>query len=322
MNNEWECAIVGGGAAGLSAALVLGRARRRTLVIDAGEQSNRAAHGIGGLLGHDGRPPADLYAEARRELAEYPSVQVIDGQVTGAKAHGGSAFRLDLADGSEHHARRILLAGGMRYESPDIPGLADHWGRSVFHCPFCHGWEARDQALAVLADGDRAVHMALMLRGWSDDVVVVVTNGPSGLDDDQYRALADAGVQVDERKIVEFASRDGALASVVFADGDELKREGALVASALRQRTDLAAQLGVRLAPPGPVVVDAVMVDQINRTSVPGVFAAGDVCAQMPQVASAIAAGSAAAAAIVQSLLHDQFGLPVMPWPNFDQQEN
>jgi thioredoxin reductase len=321
MNNEWECAIVGGGAAGLSAALVLGRARRRTLVIDAGEQSNRAAHGIGGLLGHDGRPPADLYVDGRRELAQYPSVQVVDGRVTGAKTHGGSMFRLELADGSVHHAQRILLAGGMQYESPDIPGLADQWGRSVFHCPFCHGWEARDQALAVLADGDRAVHMALMLRGWSDDVVVV-TNGPSGLDDDQYRALAAAGVQVDERKIVEFASRDGALASVVFADGDELKREGVLVASALRQRTDLAAQLGVRLAPPGPVVVDAVMVDQINRTSVPGVFAAGDVCAQMPQVASAIAAGSAAAAAIVQSLLHDQFGLPVMPWPNFDQQEN
>lgn len=320
MNNEWECAVVGGGAAGLSAALVLGRARRRTLVIDAGEQSNRAAHGIGGLLGQDGRPPADLYADGRRELAQYPSVQVVDGLVAGATAHDGPTFRLELADGSVHHAQRILLAGGMHYEAPDIPGLTEHWGRSVFHCPFCHGWEARDQALAVLADGDRAVHMALMLRGWTDDVVVV-TNGPSGLDDDQYRALADAGVQVDERKIVEFASRDGALASIVFADGDELKREGALVASALRQRTDLVAQLGVRTAPPGPVVVDALVVDQFGRTSVPGVFAAGDVCAQMPQVASAIAAGSAVAAGIVQSLLHDQFGLPVMPWPHFDPQE-
>lgn len=321
MNNEWECAVVGGGAAGLSAALVLGRARRRTLVIDAGEQSNRAAHGIGGLLGQDGRPPADLYADGRRELAQYPSVQVVDGLVTGATAHDGPTFRLELADGSVHHAQRILLAGGMHYEAPDIPGLTEHWGRSVFHCPFCHGWEARDQALAVLADGDRAVHMALMLRGWTDDVVVV-TNGPSGLDDDQYRALADAGVQVDERKIVEFASCGGALASIVFADGDELKREGALVASALRQRTDLSSQLGVRTAPPGPVVVDALVVDQFGRTSVPGVFAAGDVCAQMPQVASAIAAGSAAAAGIVQSLLHDQFGLPVMPWPVDPQEES
>lgn len=321
MNNEWECAIVGGGAAGLSAALVLGRARRRTLVIDAGEQSNLAAHGIGGLLGQDGRPPADLYADGRRELAKYPSVQVVDGQVTSATAQDGPAFRLELADGSVHHAQRILLAGGMQYEAPDIPGLDEHWGGSVFHCPFCHGWEARDQALAVLADGDRAVHMALMLRGWTDDIVVV-TNGPSGLDDDQNRALADAGVLVDERKIVEFASRDGALTAVMFADGDELKREGVLVASALRQRTDLVTQLGVRIAPPGPVVVDAVMVDAVQRTSVPGVFAAGDVCAQMPQVAAAIAAGSAAAAAIVQSLLHDQFGLPVMPWPHFDTQED
>ncbi len=321
MQNEWECAIVGGGAAGLSAALVLGRARRRTLVIDAGEQSNRAAHGIGGLLGHDGRPPADLYADGRRELMKYPSVQFVEGQVTGATAQDGPTFRLELADGSVHRAQRLLLAGGMEYEYPDIPGLHDHWGRSAFHCPFCHGWEARDQALAVLADGDRAVHMALLLRAWTDDIVVL-TNGPTSLDDDQNRALADAGVRVDERKIVEFASHNDELAAVVFADGDELKREGVLMASALRQRTDLVAQLGVRTAEPGPVVVDAVVVDQINRTSVPGIFAAGDVCAQMPQVAAAIASGSAAAAAIVQSLVHDQFGLPVMPWPNFDQQEN
>lgn len=321
MQNEWECAIVGGGAAGLSAALVLGRARRRTLVIDAGEQSNRAAHGIGGLLGHDGRPPADLYADGRRELTKYPSVQFVEGRVTGATAHDGPTFRLELGDGSVHHAQRLLLAGGMEYEYPDIPGLHGHWGRSAFHCPFCHGWEARDQALAVLADGDRAVHMALLLRAWTDDIVVL-TNGPTSLDDDQNRALADAGVRVDERKIVEFASHNDELAAVVFADGDELKREGVLMASALRQRTDLVAQLGVRTAPPGPVVVDAVVVDQQGRTSVPGVFAAGDVCAQMPQVSAAIASGTAAAAAIVQSLVHDQFGLPVMPWPNFDQQEN
>ncbi len=321
MQNEWECAIVGGGAAGLSAALVLGRARRRTLIIDAGEQNNLAAHGIGGLLGHDGRPPADLYADGRRELAKYPSVQFVEGQVTGATAQDGPTFRLELADGSVRHAQRLLLAGGMEYEYPDIPGLHDHWGRSAFHCPFCHGWEARDQALAVLADGDRAVHMALLLRAWTDDIVVL-TNGPSSLNDDQNRALADAGVRVDERKVVEFASHNDELAAVVFADGEELRREGVLVASALRQRSGLATQLGVRTAPPGPAAIDAVVVDPINRTSVPGVFAAGDVCAQMPQVAAAIASGSAAATAIVQSLVHDQFGLPVMPWPNFDQQEN
>ena len=296
MNNEWECAIVGGGAAGLSAALVLGRARRRTLVIDAGEQSNRAAHGIGGLLGQDGRPPAELYADGRRELTKYPSVQVVEGEVTGATAQEGPAFRLELADGSVHHAQRVLLAGGMQYDAPDIPGLNEHWGRAVFHCPFCHGWEARDQALAVLADGDRAVHMALMLRGWTGDVVVL-TNGPSGLDDDQNRALADAGVPVDERKVVEFASRNGELAAVVFADGDELKREGVLVASALRQRTDLATQLGVRIAPPGPVVVDAVRVDPMQRTSVPGVFAAGDLVDHTYRQAIT-AAGSGCSAAI------------------------
>ncbi|MUL65279.1 pyridine nucleotide-disulfide oxidoreductase [Mycobacterium sp. CBMA 234] len=319
MNNEWECAVVGGGAAGLSAALVLGRARRRTLVIDAGEPSNGVAHGIGGLLGHDGRPPADLYADGRAELAKYPSVQFARGQVTVA-AQDGQSFRLELADGTVHHAQRVLLATGMHYDHAAIPGMDDLWGRSVFHCPFCHGWETRDQALAVLAEGDRAVHMALLLRAWTDDIVVL-TNGPTGLDEQQYQALTDAGVSVDEREIVEFASHDGTLAAVVFAEGEELKREGVLVASALRQRSDLATQLGVRMAPAGRVVVDPVLIDQLNRTSVPGVFAAGDVCTEMPKVAAAIADGSAAGTAIVQSLLHDQFGLPVMPWPDFDLQE-
>ncbi|MDR3662423.1 MAG: NAD(P)/FAD-dependent oxidoreductase [Mycobacterium sp.] len=317
--NEWECIVVGGGAAGLSAALVLGRARRRTLVIDAGEQSNRAADGIGGLLGQDGRPPAELYADGRRELAAYPSVRMVQGQVTGMAAQDGGPFRLELAGGSVQHADRVLLATGMQYEYPDVPGLEELWGRSVFHCPFCHGWEARDQTLAVLAEGDRAVHMALLLRAWTDDIVVL-TNGPAGLAglaEPQHGALAAAGVRVDERKIVEFASQDNTLAAVVFADGEELKREGVLVASALRQRSPLATQLGVRIAPPGRVVVDAVVVDQFNRTSVPGVFAAGDVCTEMPKVAAAIADGSAAGTAIVQSLLHDQFGLPAMPWPDF-----
>ena len=316
MNNEWDCIIVGGGAAGLSAALVLGRARRRTLVLDDGEQSNLAAHGIGGLLGHDGRPPAQLYEAGRAELAQYPSVSFRAARVIEAKPDG-DGFLVEMADGSRDHARRVLLATGMQYRPPQVAGLESLWGGSAFHCPFCHGWEVRDQPLAVLADGDRAVHMALMLKSWTDDIVVL-TNGAALQDD----LLAAAGITVDHRVVSEFHSEGGELTEVRFTEGAPLPRRGVLVAAVLHQRSHLAAHLGVTFAPASPVAADAIVVDQFQRTTVPGVFAAGDVSVQMPQVAAAVASGSLAAAAVVQSLLADDVGLPVPAWPAPDVQQH
>src|SRR5690349_13416172 len=187
MEDSWDCVIVGGGAAGLSAALVLGRARKRTLLIDAGAPSNSAARGVGGLLGHDGRPPAELYTAARTELACYPRVSVLDGDVATVRRADGM-FDVQLNCGRTESARRVLLATGMDYEVPEVPGLAALWGRSVFHCPFCHGWEVADQPLAVLARGERAVHLALLLRNWSRDIVVL-TDGPAEFDDDELRTF-------------------------------------------------------------------------------------------------------------------------------------
>ncbi|MFN3002230.1 FAD-dependent oxidoreductase [Mycolicibacterium wolinskyi] len=313
MDKAWDCIVVGGGAAGLSAALVLGRARRRVLLVDAGNQSNLAAHGIGGLLGSDGRPPAELYAAGRAELAAYPTVEVRTGEVV----RGEPGFVLELGDGTREHARAVLLATGMDYRPPGIPGLEPLWGRSVFHCPFCHGWELRDAPLAVVARGDRAVHSALLLRGWTDDLIVL-TNGEGGLDDTQVKLLDAAGVGVDDRSIAQFHAEDGELAAVEFADGTRLPRRGALVATTLHQRSPLAAQLGA-VAAPGPVAMDALVVDGFGRTSVPGLFAAGDLSAQMPQVANAVAAGSQVGAAVVQSLLAEDFGLPVPPWPTHSE---
>ena len=312
MDTLWDCIIVGGGAAGLSAGLVLGRARRHTLLVDAGEQSNLAAHSIGGLLGHDGRSPAELYEIGRRELAAYPSVELRTGEVVSGERIDG-VFVLELGDGRRERTRRVLLATGMEYRPPPLPGLAALWGRSVFHCPFCHGWEAREQPLAVFAQGGKAVHAALLLRGWSDDIVLL-TDGPAGLDDDDRLRLATAGVRIDERPVAELAARDGELAAIVFADGSRLERRGLLVATTLHQRSRLAEQLGAGSGDSTPVAVDPVDVDQLWRTTAPGVFAAGDVSAQMPQVAAAIAAGSLAATAVMQSLLAEDVGLPVPAW--------
>ncbi len=311
MNRDWDCVIVGGGAAGMSGALVLGRARRRTLLVDAGAQSNLPAQGIGGLLGHDGRSPADLYALGREELSAYPSVDVVRGDVVcGEQADDGS-FVLRLGDGRVERARRVLLTTGMEYRPPSLPGVAELWGRSVFHCPFCHGWEMRDKPLGVLARGERAVHSSLLLRLWSDDVILL-TDGPADLDDAQRERLTAAGVAVDERLVAELDSRAEVLEAVVFADGGRVPRKGLLVATTLRQRSPIAEQLGATSAEPTPLAQNPVEVDALYRTSAQGVFAAGDVVASMPQVATAVASGSAAAAAVVQSLMEEDFPVVVL----------
>jgi thioredoxin reductase len=292
---------------------VLGRARRRTLLVDAGQQSNLVAHGVGGLLGHDGRPPADVYEQGRKELAAYPSVEVRSGEVvSGTRA--GESFELVLSDGSRERTRRVVLATGMEYRPPEVKGLRECWGTSVFHCPFCDGWELRDQPLAVLARGEKAIHSALLLRGWTDDLVLL-TDGPADLSEEERRRLAGAGVKIDERPVAELISCDAELEAVQFADGGRLERRGLLAATTLHQRSTLAEQLGAEPGEATPFGETPVKVDGLCRTTTPGVFAAGDLSAQLPpSVASAIAAGSLAGMSVVQSLLADECGLPVPDW--------
>ena len=310
MDGEWECAVVGAGAAGLSAALVLGRARRRTVVIDDNDQSNRASDVIGGLLGYDGRSPADLYAAGRQELLAYPTVEYRRKRVcSGRRVDNG--FVLDIDGGEPVHTRRVLLATGMLYCPPEIPGLEQLWGTTVFQCPFCHGWEMRDKRLAALAAGELALHSTLMLRGWSDDVVAL-TDGRSDLSADDQRTLRSAGVTVDDRRVVELIGDNGQLTAIAFADGTRMERDGLLVEAPLRQRSPLAEQLGATCTP-GSLASGAISVDKIHRTEAGGVFAAGDVCTKEPHLAGAIAAGSKAAMIVVQSLLADEFGLPYPP---------
>jgi thioredoxin reductase (NADPH) len=183
----------------------------------------------------------------------------------------------------------------------------------VFHCPFCHGWEVRDAPVAAMAAGARAVHAALLLRGWSDDIVLLTDD----LGGDQRALVEAAGVRVDERRVAEVRGTSDGL-EVVFSDGAALARRGLMVAPSMGQRSALAEQLGVRFDAANPMSSEAVWTDDFGRTSVPGVFAAGDVTVQMPQVAAAIAAGAKVAAAVMQSLLADEFGLPVPEWKEYE----
>ena len=307
MDTTWDCIVVGAGAAGLSAALVLGRARQRTLVVDAGRPSNAPAHGIGGLLGHDGRPPAELYADGRRELERYPAVQLRSGEVVGGERRDDE-FALELADGTVHTGRRVLLATGMDYVRPDLDGIEERWGRSVFHCPFCHGWEVRDERLGVLDPGPSGVHRALLLRIWSDDVTLL-TDGPAELGEEDRLRLAQAGVAEDERPVAGLRGPGDALTAVLFADGSERACGGLLVPVTLHQRGGLGAQLGAAAAEPDQLVADGLRVDAGYRTSVPGLWAAGDLTGAPPSVAGVVAAGSWAAATIVQDVVAEVHGL-------------
>jgi len=311
MDTTWDCIVVGAGAAGLSAALVLGRARQQTLVVDAGGQSNRDAHGIGGLLGHDTRPPAEFYAAGRSELAAYATVELRSAEVVRGARHD-AGFVLELADGTREAARRVLLATGMDYRFPALPGIAERWGRSVFHCPFCHGWEVRDRSLAVLDRGAAGVQRTLMLRIWSDDVTLLA-DGPAELDPDDAGRLHRAEVTVDERPVAGLRGPDRTLEAIVFADESERPCGGLLVPVTLHQRTGLAEQLGAATTA-GPLAVDAVEVDAMFHTNVPGLSAAGDASVQMPSAANAVAAGASAAAMIVHGLMAEAHDLaPLAP---------
>jgi thioredoxin reductase len=212
-------------------------------------------------------------------------------------------FNVTLTDGSVELTARMVLATGMSYRLPELPGLAERWGRAVFHCPFCHGWEVRDRPLGVLdSDPATGVHRALLLTGWSADVTLL-TNGPADLTEADLEHLSAAGVTVDERPVAEVHGSGDELSTIRFVDGTERPCGGLLVPAVLHQRSDLAAQLGVRFAEPNPIAADAIAIGPTGETSVPGVFVAGDASVGMPSVANAIAGGSNAAAAVVRSLL-------------------
>src|SRR5919112_3695465 len=279
MEPEWECVVLGGGVAGLGTALVLGRARRRTLVLDRGGQSNRAAAHVGGLLGQEGTSPDELYAAGREQLARYDTVVVRDEEAVEARAEG-DGFVVALGDGGEARTRTLVLATGMDYEVPDVPGFRDHWGGAVFHCPFCHGWEERDKKLAVYGEGEMADRLSTLLRGWSDDVTVVEPTGVTG------------------RRV-----EDGSLRALVRSDGSEVPCDAVLVHAPLRPRSRLPEQLGLEVTDMGLVAVDG-----LGATSVPGVYAVGDLAVAPQQVAIALGSGHLAGVAVVRELLLGRSG--------------
>jgi thioredoxin reductase len=300
MTEMYEVIVVGGGAAGLSAALVLGRARRRTLVVDAGEPRNAPAAHLQGFLSRDGMPPAEFLAVGREEIARYGVELVRDRAVDAVREDGGFAVR--LAGGREVRARHLVVATGLEDELPEVPGLAERWGRDVLHCPYCHGWEVRDQAFGVLATTPLSVHQALMVTQWSKDVTFFLHRvAERELSDDDLRRLAAAGVNVVPGAVAGVVVEDDRLTGVRLADGTVHAREVLFMAPRAVPRTDLLRRLGAELrdTPFGSYPV----IDERGLTSVPGLWAAGNASGFAEQVVNAASRGYRAGAAINGELL-------------------
>lgn len=293
---QYDAIVVGGSYAGMAAGLQLARARRRVLVIDAGQRRNRFAKASHGFLGQDGKPPELIASEARAQLLAYPTVHWRDATVEDAQG-SINAFRV-AAGGASHQGRRLILATGVVDELPEVPGLRERWGRSVFMCPYCDGYELKQGRIGVLAADARSFHHAMLLPDWGD--TILFTNGAYDPSADELAALARRGVSI-ERDAVTAVTGDAA--TVVLANGRSFPLNGLFVIPRVHIASPLATQLGCTIedAALGPIIAT----DSLKATSVPGVYACGDTARAMASVTFAVADGAMAGVATHQSLIFD-----------------
>lgn len=305
-SDEYDVLIIGGGAAGLSAALVLSRARRRVVVVDSGAPRNAPAAHMQGFLSRDGMPPAELLATGRAEVTSYGG-EIVSATVERLLATGGTdapAFEARLSDGTSLLGRRVLVTTGLRDELPDIPGLRERWARDVLHCPYCHGYEVRDRALGVVWNGPSTPTYAQIVRQWSDDVVLMAP--PAALTHAQRTELLARAIGVVESPVTGVVVTDDRLTGVTLADGATLPREVLFVPPRFVPRSDLLVRLRCDLDDDGWVVTGA-----NGATSVAGVRVAGNVSNPRAQVITAAGEGSAAAIAINADLVEEDVRLAV-----------
>jgi thioredoxin reductase len=297
----YDVVVVGGGPAGLSAALVLGRCRRRVLLYDEGEPRNKASHAVHCLLGHEGTDPSELSAKGRAELGRYATITSRRGRVTNI-VPSGKHFSVTCAAGQVSEGRKVLLTTGLADQVPQLAGIEKFYGRSVHHCPYCDGFEHRDQALAVYGDGDKGAGLALMMKQWSPDVLLC-TNGPAEISASMQARLQQHEIAVCTARIAGLEGTDeGQLTTIRLKKGEVLKRTAMFFATGCHQRSDLSALLGCLRDEKGGIVTDPIT----EESSVPGVYVAGDASRDVLLVAVAIAEGAKAAVAINRALLGEE----------------
>ncbi|HSF97923.1 MAG TPA: NAD(P)/FAD-dependent oxidoreductase [Ornithinibacter sp.] len=305
---EVDTLVVGGGPAGLSAATVLARSRRSVVVIDAGEPRNASADGVHAFLGHDGLPPGELLARGRDELATYGG-RVVPGTAVDAVApQGGERVTVTCADGSQWSARHLVVTSGAIDGLPDVPGLAEHWGHGVVHCPYCHGWEVRDQRIVVLATSPAAMHQAGLFSQLTD-ALTVVEHAPDALSTNDRARLQALGIEVVRGPANRVVGSAGRLTGVEVP-GRTVDADAVVVASFVEATSPVLTALGLEpadLEMTGRVVARSMPSDAVGRTTVPRVWAAGNVTDPMAQVVMAAAAGTRTGAMVnAELVMEDQ----------------
>lgn len=290
--------VIGGSFAGQSAAMQLARARQDVLLIDGGSPRNRYAEAAHGFLGQDGRAPHVIIAEASRQLLAYPTVEILKGTANRAARNDGH-FVVTLADGAERRTRHLVLATGVSDTLPDIVGLAERWGRTVLHCPYCHGYEVRDQALGVIAGSPMSPHQAALIPDWG--ATTYFTQGLYEPEDADLELLNRRGVIIERTPVVQLLGEEPQLRAVKLADGRIIEMAAVFVASRTKPSSDIAESLGCAMeeGPSGPFV----KTDHMGMTSVPGVYAAGDATSPMHNATIASASGVLAGVGAHQSLV-------------------
>ncbi|MDQ0113431.1 thioredoxin reductase [Paenibacillus harenae] len=298
-----DCAIIGGGPAGLSAALVLGRSRRHVLLFDDNRPRNAVTRESHGFITRDGVKPSEFRAIAHQDIARYPSVTVKSQRVTEVRHSGRGSFHVRTGDGIVYHSRTIILAAGLKESLPAVPQIQDYYGKSLFSCPYCDGWELRDKPLVVIGEsGSHAVSLAKFVYNWSKDLVVC-TNGRQVLTQEQLAMFARKGIRVQSQRIRALKGSGGQLQSVQFEDGSEIKRAGGFVSPKWRHAIDFGEKLGCAMNEHGGLVKD-----EYGRTTVRGVYAAGDGALITPaQLIIAAGDGSRAALGVNGDIVNEDF---------------
>jgi thioredoxin reductase len=295
----YDVIIVGGSSAGLSGALVLGRARRQVLVIDSGKPCNRFSHASHGFLTRDGVAPDELLQIARDQLKPYEGVELYDGLATHITRED-EGFRVETEAGESFSSRTVLLATGVKDTLPPLPGVDAFWGKSVFHCPYCDGWEVRDQPIVVHGGGESGAHKIMLLRQWSDNLTWCI-DGDEVTDEQRERARRH-GIKVIDTKISKLEGTGEQIERIVFEDGSTLALKAMFIAPKLSHPMPFAEQLGCKVSAHGIIEIDP-----LGRTNIPGVYAAGDLANGARSVAASVAHGSAAGAGINFDLVQIDF---------------
>ncbi|MBG8554109.1 NAD(P)/FAD-dependent oxidoreductase [Hymenobacter guriensis] len=291
-----EVIIIGGSYAGLSAALALGRALRRVLVLDSGQPCNRPTPHAHNFLTRDGTAPAELAAQARAQALAYPTVQLLPETAVAARGSDGD-FTLTTDTGRVVRAGKLLFATGVRDQLPARPGFAECWGISVIHCPYCHGYEYHHQPTGTLLNGEAALEHARLLRQWTDQLTIF-TDGPATFSPGQWAQLADAGIEVEETPVRELRHQAGQLTHIGLLDGRQVPLAALYLRPGMEQHCLLPRDLGCAYTEAGYLQVDG-----MQKTSVPGIYAAGDATMPMRALSMAVAGGTMAGAALNSELL-------------------